>query len=140
MSLPTFPTISPPMTPDESLSMILASIAMEELGLSHIISAEGEKIQYILGKLGGGPEDPPSFEEILAVNKSVKCVLDSIAQNQIILKGKMECAVDALEGAGLAGLRGRVLVAPLAVDQHAHQAASPRASAAAWRIAAMLVR
>ena len=98
MSLPTFPTISPPMTPDESLSMILASIAMEELGLSHIISAEGEKIQYILGKLEGGPEAPPSFEEILAVNKSVKCVLDSIAQNQIILKGKMECAVDALEG------------------------------------------
>ena len=98
MSLPTFPLISPSMTPDESLSMILASIAMEELGLSHIINAESEKIQYVLGKLDEGPETKPSFEEILAVNKSVKSVLDSIAQNQIILKGKMECAVDALEG------------------------------------------
>lgn len=99
MSLPTFPTITP-QTLDESLSMILASIAMEELGLSHIINAEGEKIQYILGTLDDGPEDSPSLEEILAVNKSVKGVLDSIAQNQIILKGKMECAVDALEGTG----------------------------------------
>ena len=51
-----------------------------------------------------------------------------------------ENAVDPLEIAGLAGFRRRILVAPLAVDQNAHQAASPRASAAAWRIAAMFVR
>ena len=108
MSLPTFPLISPPMTPDESLSMILASIAMEELGLSHIIRAESEKIQYVLGKLDEGPEDKASFEEVLAVNKSVKGVLDSIAQNQIILKGKMECAVDALGGTiGPTGATGK---------------------------------
>ena len=98
MSLPTFPPVSLPMTLDESLNMILASIAMEELGLSHIINAEGEKIQYILGTLNEGPEATPSLEEILAVNKSVKGFLDSIAQNQMVLKGKMECAVDALEG------------------------------------------
>ena len=49
-------------------------------------------------------------------------------------------AVHPLEIAGLAGFRGRVLVSPLAVDQHAHQAASPRARAAAWRIAAIFVR
>ena len=52
-----------------------------------------------------------------------------------------EDAVDALKIAGLAGFRRRVLVAvPFAVDQHAHYAASPRSSAAAWRIAAMLAR
>lgn len=35
MSLPKFPTISPPITMNESLNMILASIAMEELGLRY---------------------------------------------------------------------------------------------------------
>jgi hypothetical protein len=51
-----------------------------------------------------------------------------------------EYAVDALEIAGLAGLLRQFFVAPLAVEQDAHQAASPRASAAAFRIAAMLAR
>lgn len=45
MSMPQFPSISPPITLDHALSMILESIAMEELGLSHIINAEGEKLQ-----------------------------------------------------------------------------------------------
>ena len=97
MSLPTFPPISP-QTLDESLNMILTSIAMEELGLSHIINAESEKIQYVLRKLDEESEDKPSLEDILAVNNSVKGVLNSIAQNQFILKSKMESAIDALEG------------------------------------------
>ena len=98
MSLPTFPPVNPDMTLDQSLNMILASIAMEELGLSHIINAESEKIQYVLRKLDEESEDKPSLEDILAVNNSVKGVLNSIAQNQFILKSKMESAIDALEG------------------------------------------
>jgi len=97
MSLPTFPVIGP-QTLEESINMILISIAMEELGLSRIINAESEKIQYIIGTFEEGSEDKPSLEDVLAVNKSVKGVLDSIAQNQLILKSKMECALDVLEG------------------------------------------
>ena len=97
MSLPEFPPITPAMTLEDLLNMILASIAMEELGLSHIINAEGEKLQYVLGILDQSPGEKPSVEEILAVNKSVKSLLDSVMQNQVILKSKMECAVDALE-------------------------------------------
>src|SRR6185312_16073675 len=52
-----------------------------------------------------------------------------------------ECAVHALKIAGLPGLRGGVFVGvPLSVNQHTHQAASPRTSAAAWRIAAIFLR
>src|SRR5262249_51030754 len=51
-----------------------------------------------------------------------------------------EHAVHALEITGLADLVDRILVAPLAVYQHTHYAASPRTSAAAWRIAAMFAR
>ena len=51
-----------------------------------------------------------------------------------------EDAVDPLEIAGGTGFLRQVLVAPFAIDQNTHQAASPRTSAAAWRIAAILVR
>jgi len=85
---------------NDSLNMILASIAMEEMGLSHIINAESEKLQYVLGTLNSGRDDEASVEEVLAVNKSIKCLLDSIMQNQVILKGKMESAIDGLEKNG----------------------------------------
>ena len=47
MSMPSFPPNGADMTREEALTMIIASIAMEELALSHILNAEGEKLQYI---------------------------------------------------------------------------------------------
>ena len=47
MSMPSFPPNGADMTQEEALTMIIASIAMEELALSHILNAEGEKLQYI---------------------------------------------------------------------------------------------
>lgn len=97
--MPKFPTNCPPIDFEDALNMILESIAMEELGLSHLINAEGEKLQYILGTLPGSPGyEKASVEDVLAVNKSIKCLLDSIMQNQIIIKSKMECAIGAREG------------------------------------------
>ncbi len=75
--------------------MIVASIAMEELALSHIVNAEGEKLQYILGTLPGGHRACASIQEILAVNKSVKELLDTVMQSQMLLKGKLEKALEA---------------------------------------------
>jgi hypothetical protein len=46
-------------------------------------------------------------------------------------------AVNPLEIAGLADLCRVILITPLAVHEDSHYAASPRASDAAWRIAAM---
>ena len=51
-----------------------------------------------------------------------------------------EAAVGAPELAAGAGFLRQLAVAPGAVDQDTHQAASPRASAAALRIAAILAR
>ena len=95
MSMPSFPPCGADMTKDEALTMVIASIAMEELALSHIINAEGEKLQYILGTLPGGPKACASNQEILAVNKSVTELLDTVMQNQMLLKGKLEKALEA---------------------------------------------
>lgn len=83
------------MTKDEAITMIVASITMEELALSHIVNAEGEKLQYILGTLPGGHRTCASTQEILAVNKSVKELLDTVMQSQMLLKGKLERALEA---------------------------------------------
>ncbi|MGI6175798.1 MAG: hypothetical protein ACOYJC_06530 [Christensenellales bacterium] len=80
MSMPEFPKPNPDLTQEQVLTMILSSIALEEVALSHIINAEGEKIQYILNKTGvhGCPAD---LKDIVAVNKSVTDLLEVVLQN-----------------------------------------------------------
>lgn len=94
MSMPEFPEPNPDFSQEQALTMILSSIALEELSLSHIINAEGEKIQYILKNTCC--QSPADTKDILAVNKSVKELLDSVLQNQIILKNKMDKVLEYL--------------------------------------------
>lgn len=97
MSLPNFPDKPEGYSIEDSLSQILTSIAMEELGLSHILNAEGEKIQYILGTLDhmNTPNHYSTVDEILEINESVKEMLDAIATNQMFLYAKMTSALNA---------------------------------------------
>ena len=104
MSLPTFPNSN--ITRDDAINQILSSIAMEELGLSHILNAEGEKLQYVLGTLDGVSGPVPSVEEILAVNDSIQKTLQATMQNQIVLKAKMAGALDAPTMQGPTGPTG----------------------------------
>ncbi len=90
MSQPTFPPVDPDLTRDDVLNMLLASIAMEELGLSHIINAEGEKIQHVLGTLNNCEQSAASVEDALRVNRSVRDLIESATQYQSLLKSKME--------------------------------------------------
>lgn len=94
MSMPSFPQNGADLTREEALTMIIASIAMEELALSHIINAEGEKLQYILGTLPG-TKPCACPQDVLAVNKSVASLLDVVAQNQMLLKSKLEKVLEA---------------------------------------------
>lgn len=53
MSLPTIPDITPEITLDrcKTINLLLSSIAMEEIGLSHILNAEAEKLQMFIKSL-----------------------------------------------------------------------------------------
>ncbi|MCL2253797.1 MAG: hypothetical protein FWC09_05065 [Lachnospiraceae bacterium] len=88
MSLPKFPDSDTILTRDEAVNAILTSIAMEESALSHIINAEGEKIQYVLAK------KCTDLCEVIAVNNSVASVIDKIIDLQFLLKVKMQHAKD----------------------------------------------
>lgn len=93
MSMPAFPQNGANMTREEALTMIIASIAMEELALSHILNAEGEKLQYILGTLPGG-NSGSCPRDVLAVNKSVTALVEAVTQNQMLLKNKLAQALE----------------------------------------------
>jgi|GEM_PF-4654831 len=72
MSLPNIPNINPEITitKDNAINLILSSIAMQELGLSHVINAEGEKLQFILGTIPGLSGPHATIPDVLAVNIS----------------------------------------------------------------------
>ncbi|HZJ84476.1 MAG TPA: hypothetical protein VFD02_02865 [Syntrophomonadaceae bacterium] len=94
MSYPNIPDIDPniEITLDDAINLMLASVALEELALAHIMNAEAEKLQYILGTLEDGEplETPPTMEELLTINQSVERTLRSVLKNQMLLQFNLE--------------------------------------------------
>ena len=93
LSMPNFPADTRPIGRDEAVNQILASIALEELSLSHILNAGGEGLQHVLGMLPGQSTSGATPGEIVAANESVRNLLEMSAQNQVILQEKMETAL-----------------------------------------------
>ncbi len=106
MSMPSFPNVDPPIQREDAVNQILSSIAMEELGLSHILNAEGEKLQYILGTIPGLSGPTATVSDVLAANESVRGLLETAVQNQIFLKSKMQGALTASPMQGPTGPTG----------------------------------
>jgi PPE-repeat protein len=104
--MPSFPKIDPPIQREDAVNQILSSIAMEELGLSHILNAEGEKLQYILGTIPGLSGPPATVSDVLAANESVRSMLETAVQNQLFLKSKMQGALAAAPMQGPTGPTG----------------------------------
>ena len=94
MGLPKFPDSQDIPSRDEAINAILISIAMEEMALSKIITAESEKIQLVIDKALQNPE--PDMCMILRVNKSAESMLDKINDMQILLKSKLRIASEFL--------------------------------------------
>ena len=95
MSMPSFPENGANMTREQALTMIIASIAMEESALSRVIDAEGEKLRCILDRCREACGCRGTPKEILEANCSVTRLLDVVAQNQMILRSKLALALNA---------------------------------------------
>ncbi len=93
MSMPNIPNVDAEISIDKenSMHLLLASIAFEELAQAHLINAEAEKIQYALGTLGDSkPSVPTTLTELLDINQSASQMLKYVIKNQMLLLFKLE--------------------------------------------------
>jgi hypothetical protein len=92
MSVPNIPNVTAMIniTTGQAIDLLLSSIAFEELGLAHIINAEGEKIQSVVGTLPGLTPTVPSITNLLAIDTSVANTLKNVIKKEIILEFKLE--------------------------------------------------
>ena len=84
MSMPTITTPANPISMSQAITDLIESIALEETALSHILNAEGEKIQKALAW------DDISLEQILNVNDTVMNMVTTINDLEHTLRDKLE--------------------------------------------------
>lgn len=70
---------------------LLQSIALEESAISHILNAEGEKLQKAISMA------ECSHKDLLDVNKSVEDMVDKITALEIVLKSKLDLIIPILD-------------------------------------------
>lgn len=92
MSMPNIPNITPNINikREEVINLLLASIALEEIGISHIINGEGEKIQEVTAKHG-------CLEDLLKIDKTVQTTLRDLIKKEMLLEFKFENILELLE-------------------------------------------
>ncbi|WP_429842559.1 hypothetical protein [Brevibacillus sp. FIR094] len=95
------------VTRDDAINLLLTSIAIEELGLGHIINAEAEKLQYAIGTLPGLTV-PASVSDLLLVNASVRQTLQDVAKKEMLLQSKLDniLSVPSSSTGGITGATG----------------------------------
>jgi len=73
---------------DQAITDLIESVALQETALSHIMNAEGEKIQYFRETAGISPA------QMLAVNASVESMVRAITNLEVVLQTKLDLFVD----------------------------------------------
>lgn len=73
----------------QAITDIISSVALEQAAISHILNAEGEKIQKIVA-------EDNTAEDMLMINNSVKSMVNAITRLEMILQGKLELFEDCI--------------------------------------------
>lgn len=85
---------------DQTTTMLLASIALEELALAHVINAEAEKLQFVLGKLQPAKTklSPHKFSasNLFTINASTVRILQDVIKKEMLLQFKLENILDLI--------------------------------------------
>ena len=84
MSMPVIAMHSNPVTMCQAVTDLLESIALEETALSHILNAEGEKLQRVIAM------EDVDFCQLMEVNESVANMVNVVATMEQALKDKLE--------------------------------------------------
>ncbi|MEG0275956.1 MAG: hypothetical protein RR630_02905 [Coprobacillus sp.] len=87
----SMPIITPSdVTREEAITDIIESVALEETALSHILNAEGEKLQAVIAI------KEVNAETLLATNKSVKAMVDAVTRLEVVLQSKLALFEDCI--------------------------------------------
>jgi hypothetical protein len=99
MSFPNIPNVTSmiSITQGQAIDLLLASIAFEELGLSHILNAEGEKIQSVVGTLPGLTPTVVPIGDLQAIDTSVTNTLHHIIKKEMLLEFKLEDLIQLIQ-------------------------------------------
>lgn len=94
-----FPTIS--VTVGQTVPLLLASIALEELALAHILNAEAEKLQLVVGTLTPTnitlTPNTVTISNLLLVNQSVRRTVQDVIKKEMLLQFKFENVLDLIQ-------------------------------------------
>lgn len=88
MSMPKI--IGSETTREQSITDIISSVSLEQTALSHVLNAEGEKIQAIM-KMNN-----ITTKELLTINDSVTNTVDAVSQLESMLISKLKLFGDKL--------------------------------------------
>lgn len=95
MSMPNIPDIKPKIIVNrgEVIDLLLASIALEELSLAHILNAEAEKLQCVIGDHC----KPCKLEDLICINEAVEKTLKDVIKKEILLEFKFENILELIK-------------------------------------------
>jgi len=71
-------------TREQAVTDLIESVALQETALSHIINAEGEKMQKIIAREDATPD------QLMTLNKSVEQLVNAIMRLEMMLQAKLE--------------------------------------------------
>ncbi|MEG1779038.1 MAG: hypothetical protein RR263_02965, partial [Oscillospiraceae bacterium] len=81
----SMPVITPgTVTRPQAIADLIESIALQETGISHILNAEGEKIQAFVAMQG------VTATQLLAVNQSVQNTIDAVTRLEMVMQSKLD--------------------------------------------------
>jgi len=81
----SMPIINPGTeTRDQAITDLIESVALQETALSHILNAEGEKMQAIIVM----PDVTP--EQLLELNNSVQQMINAVTRLEMMFQAKLD--------------------------------------------------
>jgi hypothetical protein len=85
--MPNIPDIKPKIevSIEDTIALLLSSIALEELSLAHIMNAEAEKIQEVVKSPGCN-----KLNDLICIDKSVERMMRDVIKKEMLLEFKFE--------------------------------------------------
>ena len=103
-----FPSVTiPSISREGGLLLLLASIAREEMALSHVVNAEAEKVHAVLKRFQGTSAPDLTFADLMQLQDSACGVVDAVTLHELLLQFKLTRAKEWLmRGTGGEASRG----------------------------------